>query len=85
MQINLGQLYQELQAELRAAELCAAELRGQITLIERLIADARAPQLSGDPLDTREETTNGNRPGGKAPRAGAAAHPNCRGADGHAL
>lgn len=51
MEINLAAHYQAISAELRAAELRAAALQGQLDLIERLIAEAQQPQLSGDPLE----------------------------------
>lgn len=50
MQINLTDLYQELTTELRAADLHAAELRGQVALIERLIRESQQPIMSGDPI-----------------------------------
>lgn len=50
MGIDLGKYYQEISAQLRETELQAAELRGQLRLIERLLADAQQPTLSGDPL-----------------------------------
>ena len=61
MQINLGELYGQLQIDLREAELKVAELRGQIKLIERMLSDAQRPQLTGDLLEEREEVTNGYR------------------------
>ena len=48
--VDLGALYQETQAALHTAELHAAELRGQLRLIERLVSQAQRPILSGDPL-----------------------------------
>lgn len=56
MNINLGELYQEIAAKLRDAEQKAAELRGQLQLIERLMQQAQRPALSGDPLDEGEES-----------------------------
>jgi len=50
MPIDLAALYQELTAKLRDAEIAAAELRGQVQLIERLIQQAQTPTLSGDAL-----------------------------------
>lgn len=48
--VDLGALYQEIQAAYQAAEQRAAELRGQLQLIERLIGQAQRPTLSGDSL-----------------------------------
>lgn len=39
--IDLSALYQEITAELRAIELRYAELRGQLALIERLVAESQ--------------------------------------------
>lgn len=48
MPINLMELYQETVEKLRAAELAAAELRGELRLIERLIAQSQQPTVSGE-------------------------------------
>jgi len=50
MEIQLGALYKELLTKLRATEIAAAELRGQVQLIERLIEQSQAPILTGDPI-----------------------------------
>lgn len=55
MEVDLDALYKEVCAQLREAELRAAELRGQVQLLERLAAAARQPIISGDPLNEAQE------------------------------
>lgn len=50
MEINLAQIYQETLAQLRDAERVAAEFRGQMRLIERLLRMASPPEMTGGEL-----------------------------------
>jgi len=48
-QINLFELHQEISAQARAAEIKAAELRGQLALIERLIQTVQPQEAPQQP------------------------------------
>jgi hypothetical protein len=55
MEIQLNGLYHEILAQLRDAEQKAAELRGQLMLIERLIRESQQPIMSGDALHGEDD------------------------------
>lgn len=60
MEFDIGKLYRETLDQLHAAELHAAELRGQVRLLESLLAAAQRPIMSGDPIGDAIPPVDGN-------------------------